>query len=416
MSRKLRKVVLSRVWVLIAIVFFSSIIAPEYIHTGSSPSRTTATTLNIALYPFVPRLDQFKQATSDAWAKVQPDVTLNYVDWDCYSQDPPKDLDVFVFDGIFLDYFASKGHLASLKPGDIEGLSDFLGYAVNDSKVNDVYYGIPQLGCGNLLFYRQGDKALARANSLGDVYSAIGKCSDPSIPPPKGENLLVDLSGGTTDSCLYLETVQDINNMYTPNPPLPPADKLDKQAVTNLQRLVSSGCKEQVSYSSANAYQRAAWFGAGLGRAAVGFTESISAMGNGRKTVAFKLMPLANKNDVHLFYIDLVGINASITDPERKSLALKLANLAASSNVLVASIGPTPKDDYPQYLMPVRQSIFLALGRDDPIYQRMYDIVSTSHPHMFRIGPNSRQWLNTNKSAIRQTILNAPMSKAKTAR
>src|SRR5215203_2651759 len=59
--------------------------------------------LNVALYPYVPRLDQFKTVISAAWAQQMPNVTLNYVDWDVYSQDPPKDLDVFVFDGIFLD-------------------------------------------------------------------------------------------------------------------------------------------------------------------------------------------------------------------------------------------------------------------------------------------------------------------------
>src|SRR5437667_219183 len=83
-------------------------------------------------------------------------------------------------------------------------------------------------------------------------------------------NQLVDLSGGTTDSCLYLEAVQDMSNKYTSNPPLPPANRLEKQAIANLQSLVDLGCKEQVSYSSDNSYQRAAWFGAGLGRAAVG--------------------------------------------------------------------------------------------------------------------------------------------------
>ncbi len=415
MRLKLWEKIFSRAWVLAGVVISCFIIVASCSHATGNLSSTSATTLNIALYPYVPRLDEFKQAVTEAWAKVQPDVNLNYVDWDCYSQDPPKDLDVFVFDGIFLDDFASKGYLAALTPGDIEDSNDFLHYAMDDSKVHNTYYGIPQLGCANLLFYRQGDTPLAQAGTLEQVYRVLGKCANPSIPPPQGNSLLVDLSGGTTDACLYLETVQEINHKYTPDPPLPSADKLDKQAVTNLQSLVYMGCKEQVEYSSANSYQRAAWFGAGLGRAAIGFTESMSAMGDARKTAGFRLMPLANKNDVHLFYIDLVGMNAAVTDPTRKSLALKLANLAASSNVLVASIGPTLGYDYPQYLMPVRKSVFTALGKDDPIYQRMYELVSTSHPHMFRIGPNSKQWLSANKRAIKQTILTVPMAKAKTA-
>lgn len=415
MHRTLKKNVLNSILALIALMTFSLVLAlPSSYSSNHSPGEPEET-LNIALYPYVPRPDQFQRVLSNAWNKLHPNIALNYVSWDCYSADPPDNLDVFVFDGIFLDYFVSKGFLAPITPRDIEGFDDFLDYAVRDSKVNNTYYGIPQLGCGNLLFYRHGDEPLARAKTLDQVSHAIGRCVDNSIPPPQGKNLLVDLSGGTTDSCLYLETEQDVQNKYTPDPPLPPVDKLDNRAIANLQSLVIQGCKEQVGYSSNNPYQRAAWFGTGLGRAAIGFTESMSAMGDARKTIDFKLMPLANQTEVHLFYIDLTGVNSKITDPTRKSLALTLANLVASSNVLVASIGPTEGYNYPQYLMPVRKSIFMALRQNDPIYQRMFDLVSRSNPHMFRIGPNSRQWLSTNKNGIRQKILSVPLAKAKTA-
>jgi thiamine pyridinylase len=415
MHRTLKKNVFSSVLTLIGLMTFSLVLALPSSYSNNYSHGASEEPLNIALYPYVPRPDQFQRVLSNAWNKLHPNVALNYVSWDCYSVDPPDNLDVFVFDGIFLDYFVTKGYLASFAPRDIEGFDDFLDYAVRDSKVNNTYYGIPQLGCGNLLFYRDGDKALAQAKTLDQVSHAIGRCTDSSIPPPQGKNLLVDLSGGTTDSCLYLETEQDVTNRYTPDPPLPPADHLDNRAVSNLQSLVIQGCKEQVGYSSTNQYQRAAWFGAGLGRAAIGFTESMSAMGDARKTVDFKLMPLANQTEVHLFYIDLTGINSKVADPTRKSLALALANLVSSSNVLVASFGPTEEYNYPQYLMPVRKSVFAALRQNDPIYQRMFDLVSKSNPHMFRIGPNSRQWLSANKSAIRQKILSVSLAKAKTA-
>src|SRR2546423_11161240 len=99
------------------------------------------TTLNVALYPYVPRLDQFKQAVKNAWTQKEPNVTLNFVDWDCYSTDPPADLDVFVYDGIFLDYFVSKGYLAPLTPDQIDNFGDLLTYAKSDTRVNNQYYG-----------------------------------------------------------------------------------------------------------------------------------------------------------------------------------------------------------------------------------------------------------------------------------
>jgi thiamine pyridinylase len=364
--------------------------------------------INIALYPYVPRLDQFKQVISAAWAQQSPSVPLNYVDWDCYSQDPPNDLEVFVFDGIFLDYFVAAGFLSALQPGEIDNPADFLPYALNDSKINNVNYAIPQIGCGNILFYRQGDTALAQANTLTQINQALGQCWNDSIPPPQNSNLLVDLSGSTTNACLYLETFQDLNG-YTPAPFLPQPNSLDPTSITNLHSLLNTGCVLPSVTSSNVPYQQAVWFGQGKGRATIGFTESLSAMGDGRQNVAFKLMPYADTNNVNLFYVDLAGINSSVTDPARRAIALKLANLIASTNVLVSSFGPTQGANYPQYLMPVRKSVFEGLQTGDSLYQQMYSLVQASNPRMFRIGSASRAWLKTVKSPIRQQILSGFM-------
>lgn len=373
--------------------------------TPEISGHAAAPALNIALYPYVPRLDQFKQVISKAWAQQSPSVPLNYVDWDCYSQDPPNNLDVFVFDGIFLDYYVSKGFLSALQPDEIEDPGDFLPYALNDSKINNFNYAIPQIGCANILFYRQDDKELAQANTLSEINRVIGQCSDDSLKPPYNKTLIVDLSGGTTDACLYLETVQDINGRYDPNPPLPSPTNLNGKAISNLHRLVDMGCVAPTACSTGTPYQGAIWFGSGKGRATIGFTESLSAMGDARQTVDFKLMPFADGNDVHLFYVDLVGVNASVTDPARRELALKLANLISSSRVVSASFGPTPTANYPQYLMPVRKSVFESLETNDRLYRQMYGLVKNNHPRMFRIGPASTSWLKTIKGSVRQRIL-----------
>jgi thiamine pyridinylase len=36
-------------------------------------------TLNVALYPYVPRIDQFKAAITAAWSKKHPGVQLNFL-------------------------------------------------------------------------------------------------------------------------------------------------------------------------------------------------------------------------------------------------------------------------------------------------------------------------------------------------
>src|SRR5207248_1436827 len=138
------------------------------------------------------------------------------------------------------------------------------------------------------------------------------------------------------------------------------------------------------------------------GRATVGFTESMSAMGEARKGMAFKLLPLAEENDVHLFYSDLVGINASVTDPERKAASLKLANLMTSQDVLVNGIGVGSTKTYPapQFLMPVRWSVFSRLMKQDPLYVQMFALVAENNPRLFRLGPDARLWIKNTKAAI----------------
>ena len=71
-------------------------------------------TLTVAIYPYVPNSDKFKEIILSAWKQKHPDVKLNFVDWDCYSSDPPSTLDVFIFDAIYLSYFQSKGFLEPL--------------------------------------------------------------------------------------------------------------------------------------------------------------------------------------------------------------------------------------------------------------------------------------------------------------
>ncbi|MCP5047653.1 MAG: thiamine pyridinylase [bacterium] len=362
--------------------------------------------LTVALYPWVPRLDQFKEVITAAWSKLEPGVALKYVTWDCYSEDPPKDLDVFVFDAIYLSYFQAKGFLSAFKPGEVDNPDDFLEYALEGAKVKGTQYGIPQLGCAGILFYRQGDEQLEKAETLSAVTQAIGECTYSTEIPPANTGLMVNISGGTTSACYYLEAVEDIYNKYTDAPPLPPDNtKIGSWEIQNVQKLLRMASVKQAQYSQI-AYQRGTWFGQGLGRAMIGYTEAMSAMGEkALETVAFKPMPLSDNADgVSLFYSDVISINSTVTDPGERLLALKLANLIASTDVVVACFGPTAKADYPQYLMPVRKSVFDKLGTTFPIYETMHKMVLNSHPYLFRIGPDSKPWLKALKGDIKDRI------------
>src|SRR5690606_14527012 len=68
-------------------------------------------TLKVAIYPYVPDSARFKAAILDQWQQEEPDVGLEFTDWDSYSADPPDDLDVFVLDSIYLSHFVDAGYV-----------------------------------------------------------------------------------------------------------------------------------------------------------------------------------------------------------------------------------------------------------------------------------------------------------------
>ncbi len=384
--------------------------------TGQAPvAGPEPESLSVGVYPWVPRVDQFKTAIDRAWRQRHPNVRLEFAAsdaWDGGYDTDPGGLDVFVFDAIFLDDFHHRGFLAPIRPDEVEHPGDFLSYALEGSHVDGTLYGLPQLGCADILFFRHGDEQLAAADTLREVVAALGECTYSTEVPPPGIGLMVDFSGGTTSACRYLDAVEDIYGIYTDDPPLPASDeRIDGWAIDNLQAVLRLASVDNADYSGKNAYQRAAWFGQGHGRATIGFTESMSAMGEqGRAQVDFKLMPLSDRGGVSLFYSDVVGISAEIG--AKRALALELANLMTSTAVMLASMGPTPDADHPQYLMPVRHSIFEQLGKDHPLYRRMQRLVEQSSPRLFRIGPASRDWLAARKGAIRSQIFDAPSCNA----
>lgn len=375
----------------------------------STSTYSSATTLRVGLYPWVPRLDQFKEVVAAAWKAQEPNIFLEFVDWDGgYKHDPSKDMDVFVFDAIFLAYFQESNFLSPIKDNEVQGLGDFVNYAIEGARIKGQLYGIPQIGCTNVLFYRKSDEALAKAKNLPDIFQTIGPCPFQGEIPPENIGMMVDLSGGSTSACLYVDAVQDLNGFYLPHPHLPPAAETDERAIKNLQLILRMANKEHANWSPKEAYHRAALFGQGKGRALIGFTEFMSAMGSNLDKIAFKLISFGDKENVPLFYTDIVGINATSVARGNRLYALKLANLLASANVMVAISKPSMDGESPQYLMPVRESVFKELGKKYPIYNAMHTLLirEKMEPRMFTMGPDSRAWIEANKSAIQKAIFN----------
>ena len=104
------------IWALLAVANAATFLHERYNlngteHIGLSVSKLV--TLKVGLYPYVPRLQQFKDVFRDMWRR--RDIRVEFDEkWDGgYGMDPNVSaLDAFVFDGIFLDYvFCEQGLL-----------------------------------------------------------------------------------------------------------------------------------------------------------------------------------------------------------------------------------------------------------------------------------------------------------------
>jgi len=361
----------------------------------------------VGLYQYVPNLAQFQAEITSAWNAYGNGVALNFVPFDCYSSDPPPSLDVFVFDGIFLSNFADapNSFLRPFGPGEIDNQTDYLPYAIAGCIENGSYYALPQIGCTNILYYRSGDSKMAAVQTLEDLWTALGPATYTWPQPPMGSGFMMDFSGGTTDACAYIAAYESFYNTYTTTPPTPSASNLDPSVLQELGKMVQMAGPAQAAYVDATPYQRAQWFDGGTAEAMVGFTEAMSQMPNNLANVEFKEMPMGGKPSFSLFYVDVVGVNSSVTGTSAEIYAVQLANLMSSSQVLVNTFGTQGANGLPQYLMPVRTSVFQQLGTTYPVYKAMYNLILSLNPKFFRLGPTSRNWLNGNKNGIRQVIL-----------
>lgn len=365
-------------------------------------TRCNQPTLNVALYGYVPDPESFKSAVEERWSAVKPNVKLNFVDWDCYDSDPPEDLDVFVFDSIFLSHFVDSGQLLPIPSNKISRKRDILKFALDGCTVDGSIYAIPQIVCTNLLYSRKDDLQLYNTNTVSQLYNIIGERESDDVIPGNNEGLLIDMSGRTTKVCMYLDALIDTNQMYTDYFELPDLDALNIDALKNLKKLELMAGKTQANYWPDNndAYIRAEWFKNGKGRAYIGYTEAMCKMKDYNENIDFKMISLSDRCDIPIFYGDVVGINSSVKNTRKEKLAIKLANIISDKDTLVKAIKPKEENEHPQYLLPARNSVYYELMIDYPIYLKLLFLVNEPNNHLFKLGPNSREWLEDAKEVI----------------
>ena len=161
---------------------------------ASEPGQGTETNkkvLTVGLFKYVPDIQAFETALTAQWKAIEPDVALRFVDWDCYFEEPKSD--VFVFDGLYASQYIEKGLLYPLGES-IPARSAYPAWTLEQASSQGIYYGIPQMVCMDTLFYRKEDPAVARVQTMQQLYEAIGPRKTQALLPDRDEGVIADFS------------------------------------------------------------------------------------------------------------------------------------------------------------------------------------------------------------------------------
>ncbi len=346
-------------------LLFSGAVSASAADAAAQPART----LRVALYPYVPDLQAFKTTLQTQWQKAHPDTALQVVDWDCYVDAPRMDIDVFVFDATYFPAYWRSGVLSPLGK-TLPDQKQYPQWLLTAAEKDGVYYGIPQMVCMDMLFYRKGDKALAKVKTMDELYRAVGPRKSDSLLPGPDEGVLTDFSPSSGNPLKYYNILQDHYQALVPQQAM---QGVDSHALSYLQHWFAMTGKATGLYASDYEFTRAQWFAAGHGRALYAYPESfheIVRLGQG-DNVDIKTISSCEHPDFATSYVDYVGISAKIP-ADKKEAAEKMAAMLTSKAYMMAVLRPSDVKETPQYLLSAREDVMKNLAKSDKTYQKIY--------------------------------------------
>ncbi|UUL82582.1 extracellular solute-binding protein [Sphingomonas qomolangmaensis] len=340
--------------------------APSIAQDSAAPPRRV---LKASLYPYIPDASTAYWAIEQEFEARHPQIDLQITLKSGYYDERPakegivhENADVYELDSVFLDDFVQAGRIAPLTGfGDVvEQLLPFSREIVTkDGKL----LGLPHWVCGNFLFYREGDKAIEDAKSLGDIERALRSQPD--------QWLIADFSGKSTLGEIYLDGAMD--QFATRDAALRRVDpnRLDPGVVGMMTRAIAlfrPGFGRDGDYHDRAGFY-AGQFARGAGRAYVGYSEQLFfAMSESMlscrkdegcldpKTIKVAEWPLADRGSQPIAWVDILVIQARLAPAKRADAEAFLRFMTAPDTYKMLLM---PRwDAPPRYLLPAREDVF----------------------------------------------------------
>lgn len=349
--------------------------------------------ISVAIYPYVPNIQLFQDVLTRQWSQLEPDITLNFVEWDCYLDPEPQNIDVMMYDALFTSYLAENGYIQPISRQDIQNPEGMLPFAVEGSYYNGEVYGIPYLVCSYFLVHHRDDAAMCQVQNFEDLCTEIAarKAADPET------GLLMNYS--TDYAYHYLDALVDFTGAYTRYEQAPSLDPPESQVLGRLHQ-VQSILAPQIAADQEDAlmmFRNGERFSRGEGCAYYGYSEDISFMDNILDDITIRTISFSATENIQLFFADIASVGAHVSEPEKKAACIKLINLISSEQFLQELCFGTGDA---QYMLPARQNVYIAAQEEFPLYSRLYELAMNDRNQIFRFGPDIYGYLEEAYTAL----------------
>ena len=314
-----------------------------------------------SVYPYLPDIAYYTEILEEEWETLHPDVSLEYVPYDCYHDGRPEEIDVIMFDSILEREFVEKGYIKPLDIDDFQGLNDFYEFTLEPADGYTEHYGIPVFLCCDLLIYDRDNPELSEADSIFDVAASD---SDLLISFASfGDNiLLLDAAADTTQDPAVIQYKERLK-------------KVDVSA--NQKALTDAAIPE---YTDMAANDLAGLYDSGIADGYIGYSETMRFLKKRIGQTEIKQISIDQNTNIPLFYCDLAGISADVPD-DQTGLCLDLIGIMTDPAVMKRV---SVHDGAPQYLMFPRLSFYEEMEKEYPIYTKLKMIAGNKNNRLFR--------------------------------
>ena len=339
--------------------------------------------ISMAIYPYIPDVELFKQVLLKQWEELEPDIELEFVSWDSYYKEDPTGIDVITYDALFTSYLAENGYIQPISENSIENVETMLPFAVDGAYHEGQLYGMPYLVCSYFLIHDVDDTEMADVENFVELYEVLSqrKAAD------DGEGLLANY---VTDYPYYiLDAMIDFSGEYTVYEELSDL-KSDIKIVEGIYSIEQMLAAEPEENQDLGSFGRAALFNEGIGSAYYGYSEDISFMDDISEDLTIRTISYSDKENIQLFFADIASLGSHVTSESKKANCIKLINLIASEKFqqeLCFGAGDV------QYMLPARQTIYDEAGERYPVYNRLHELVMDEQNRIFRFGPDVYTYL-----------------------